>query len=351
MSFASERIVVTGGAGFIGSHIVELFAEKRPQAEIIVLDNLTYAGREEHLHDLMKAGRVVLARGDIADHEFARDWIRDADILVHAAAESHVDRSYTDPQLFVRTNVLGTHSIMEAARKAAVPRIVHVSTDEVYGEVLEGASDEETYFNPTNPYSATKAAAEMVVRGYVHSFKLPVIVLRGNNAFGIRQHPEKLIPRVITSLIDGTKIPVHGRGCPVRHYLSAWDFARAVFLLADKGSVGEAYNVGSREALNNMQVISMICKHFGVEPLDHVEFTSDRPFNDRRYSVDWMKIAALGWSPRRNLAGSLGEIVDWYRDNRHLVREKAEPRIVLNGMDFSAMATKVVVPFARRETP
>jgi len=317
-----RKILITGGAGFIGSHFVDALVDAYPAHRIIVLDKMTYAADINHISAHLEQHRVQLVMGDICDYDICRKLIQDCDLVVHAAAESHVDRSFHSSILFTHTNTLGTHTIMEACRDAQVPRIIHVSTDEVYGEVLSGEVNENGEMNPTNPYSASKAAAEMIVNGYRHSFNLPVVVVRANNVYGIRQFPEKLIPRSIMSLIDGKKIPLHGDGSNVRHYLAAPDFASALVLLAREGKINETYNIGSREEYSNRDVVRMLCEQFNVSFDSSVEFVADRPFNDRRYSISWEKICGLGWKPRHNLRNDIPVVVDWYRKNADSMREK-----------------------------
>lgn len=309
------KIVITGGAGFIGSHITEEMCASFPDAEIVVLDKMTYAADINNLLPLIQANRVYLAVGDVCDYQFCLDILKGCDLLIHAAAESHVDRSFHSSILFTHANALGTHTILEACRVIKVPRIIHVSTDEVYGEVMSGACDESGALNPTNPYSASKAAAEMIVNGYRHSFRLPIIVIRANNVCGIRQFPEKLIPRSIMSLISGRKIPLHGDGNNVRHYLCAEDFATALTILADKGIINETYNIGSPDEFSNREVAQMVCDEFGVRFRENVEFVGDRPFNDRRYAISWAKISNLGWTAARTLPKEMPSIVSWYRKN------------------------------------
>jgi dTDP-glucose 4,6-dehydratase len=287
-----------------------------------VLDKMTYAADINNIAPIIEAGRVQLVVGDVCDFDLCRKLAGGCDLVVHAAAESHVDRSFHSSILFTRANALGTHTVMEACRETQVPRIIHVSTDEVYGEVPLGDCDEAGTLNPTNPYSASKAAAEMIVNGYRHSFKLPVIVVRANNVYGIRQFPEKLIPRCIMSLIDGQKIPLHGDGNNVRHYLSAPDFAAALVLLANKGVINETYNIGSIDEYANHEVARMICEQFNVSFEDSVEFVRDRPFNDSRYSISWDKITALGWKPSHRLPNDIPIVVDWYRKNADVIRER-----------------------------
>ncbi|MGA7675048.1 MAG: GDP-mannose 4,6-dehydratase [Rhizomicrobium sp.] len=318
-----RKILLTGGAGFIGSHIAEHLCLAFAGCEIVVLDKMTYAADFLYIVDLVAEGRVKLVVGDVCDYDLCLRLMQGCDVVIHAAAESHVDRSFGSSILFTQTNTLGTHTILEACRIAKVPRIIHVSTDEVYGEVLTGECDELQTLNPTNPYSASKAAAEMVVNGYRHSFKLPVITVRANNIFGIRQYPEKLIPRAIMSLIGGRKIPLHGSGTNVRHYLSAHDFAEALVLLIRNGRELETYNIGSPDEYTNRYVVEMICREFGADFESSVIMVDDRPFNDRRYSISWKKMSALGWGPRKHLLEELPTIVAWYRENaNHILSQK-----------------------------
>ena len=310
-----RKVLITGGAGFIGSHIVDQFARSFPDCKITVLDKMTYAADFRNLNELLITNRVELAVGDICDYDLCERLVEGCDLVIHAAAESHVDNSFHSSLLFTNTNVLGTHTILEACRSKNVPRIVHISTDEVYGEVLTGAVDESAQLNPTNPYSASKAAAEMIVNGYIHSFALPVIMVRANNVFGARQYPEKLIPRCCLSLIQGKKIPLHGTGENVRHYLAAKDLAEAVELIAHTGKLHEIYNIGSPDELTNVEVATAVCNAFGVAFDDHVEFVTDRPFNDRRYAVVWDKVTALGWRPKHSFRDEVDDIAGWYRLN------------------------------------
>ena len=333
-----RKILITGGAGFIGSHVVDHFVKQYSGAEIVVLDKMTYAADYRNISGLADGGRVSLVVGDVCDLELCLGLSAGCDMVVHVAAESHVDKSFDNSMLFTRSNVLGTHVLMEACKKSKVRRIVHVSTDEVYGEVLAGECDEATTHNPTNPYSASKAAAELVVRGYIHSFKLPVVMIRGNNVFGIRQYPEKLIPRSILSLLSGEKIPLHGDGSNMRHYIAAEDMASAIALVAEKGVTGEVYNVGSNEEYKNVAVARLICEVMGKEYSECTEFVRDRPFNDRRYAINWKKISQLGWQPRRTLASELPNMVDWYRANarRYLNDLHLENKDLIHGSRVNA---------------
>ncbi len=255
-----NKIVITGAAGFLGSHLADLFVARYPDSRFVFFDKMTYSADIEnvvhHLHDR----RRQLLVGDICDPEFCRQATAGADLVIHAAAESHVDRSFMNATRFVHTNVFGTHTLLEACRINQVPRIIHVSTDEVYGEVLEGEVDEDTILNPTNPYSASKAAAEMMVRSLIHCYKMPILMIRGNNIFGARQYPEKIISRFCLRLVRGEKLPIHGNGSNVRHYLAAQDMAEAIALINEVGTIGQVYNIGSDEEYTNLQVTRMICE-------------------------------------------------------------------------------------------
>jgi len=310
-----RKIVVTGGAGFIGSHVVEHLSQTMPDAQIVILDKMTYAADYENISHILDHQRVDLVVGDICDLSFCEAMLGGADLLVHLAAESHVDNSFGDSLLFTMTNTLGTHTLLEACRMNNVGRIVHVSTDEVYGEILSGEADENTRLNPTNPYSASKASAEMVVMSYLRSFQLPIVVVRANNIFGTRQFPEKLIPRCCLSLVTGEKIPIHGDGSYHRRYLAVEDFAAAIALVIGRGGVGEVYNVGSPEEYANLQVVEMVCREFGVDARDHITFVTDRLFNDQRYGISSRKIETLGWERKRSLKTDIGRIANWYKQN------------------------------------
>ena len=312
-----RRLLITGGAGFIGSHVVERLRAALPESEIVVLDKMTYAADINNIVHLLDDGQTRLVVGDICNLKLCTELLEGVDLMVHLAAESHVDNSFGESLLFTRTNTLGTHTLLEACRINKVPRILHISTDEVYGEILSGEAEESAHLNPTNPYSASKASAEMVVKSYISSFHLPIVVVRANNIFGVRQYPEKLVPRCCLSLIKGEKIPIHGSGEYRRRYLAAEDFAAAIELLVNKGVIGEAYNVGSDEEYTNLQVAEMVCAAFDYNIDDCVEFVSDRPFNDQRYSISTEKIRALGWQRTLSLKDELGRVVDWYRTNAH----------------------------------
>lgn len=310
-----KKIVITGGAGFIGSHIVDEFAEVYPDAFITVLDKMTYAADVQNVMHHLEKKNFRLMVGDIRDMHTCLQAVSGADLVIHAAAESHVDNSFGNSIEFSKTNVEGTHCLMEACRQAGVPKIIHVSTDEVYGEIVEGAAHEDSPFLPTNPYSASKAAAEMIINSYKKSFNLPVIIVRSNNIFGVRQYPEKIIPKFITLLAQGKKLTMHGSGKNRRHFLAARDLTKALVVLVKQGKIGEAYNIGTTQEFENIAVAHMLCELFGVDPDQYITYIEDRPFNDARYAVVWDKISALGWKPTVELKDQLAAMAKWYVSN------------------------------------
>lgn len=310
-----KKIVITGGAGFIGSHIVDHFVDAYPKAKIIVFDKMTYAADIRNILHHIESQRIDLVVGDICNLERCFQVMDKTDLLIHAAAESHVDNSFGNSLEFSRTNVLGTHALMEAALKSGVPKIIHVSTDEVYGEVIEGRVDEDANLLPTNPYSASKAAADMIIQGYKKSFDLPVITVRSNNIFGIRQFPEKILPKFILLLMTGQKLTLHGTGENRRHFLAAPDLCKALDLLVHKGEIGRIYNIGTLDEFKNVQIAHMICEIFGLNPKDWITHIEDRPFNDARYAITWEPLTALGWKPEIHLKDEIGKMANWYMEN------------------------------------
>lgn len=329
-----RKIVITGGAGFAGSHIVDEVCRRFPSSKVVVLDKMTYAGDFRNISHHVFSNRVQLLVGDVTDLDLCRRVVKGADLVIHAAAESHVDNSFGNSLEFTRTNVLGTHSLVEACRQEKVKKIIHVSTDEVYGQIMSGAASEDEVLRPTNPYSSSKAAAEMILQGYVQSYHEPIVIIRANNLYGIRQFPEKIIPRFISHLLTERRLPLHGNGSYRRHYLSAVDFAEAVVFVAEHGVVGEVYNIGTTEEYTNLEVAELISNAFGKDSSELVDFVPDRPFNDGRYSVSWEKLQAMGWSPRHSLHTDIPLLVDWYRNNFERYSELFGPVLVRERMEL-----------------
>ncbi len=314
------KIFVTGGAGFIGSHICEELYKKIPSSKLVILDKITYAANLKFISHLIKdKKRIEFIKADILDFTKYKKKIKNFDIAINVAAESHVDRSFKNSILFTKTNTLGAHIFFQTCLEKKVKKIVHVSTDEVYGEKLLGSFDEKSRLNPTNPYSASKAAAEIIINSYNYHFKSNILVVRGNNIYGKRQFPEKLIPSCITKLIKNKPIEIHGSGNHVRCYLSAVDFANAIYLLLKKKRTG-IFNIGNNKYFKNIEIAKIICKKFKKDEKKFIHFVKDRPFNDRRYSVNINKIKKIGWRPRNSLINDLDEIIKWYQDNINLFK-------------------------------
>ena len=313
-----STLLVTGAAGFIGSNFVRLVRRVRSDVEVIALDALTYAGNLESLLD--HAGRPIcrFVRADICDADALAPYFAERlDAVINFAAESHVDRSIMGAQEFVRTNVLGVQVLLDLARKHAVGRFLQVSTDEVYGSLgPTGRFTEDTPLAPNSPYSASKAAADLLVRAYHHTFGVPTLITRCSNNYGPYQFPEKLIPLFITNLLDGRKVPLYGDGLNVRDWIHVQDHCEAVLLVLERGTEGSVYNVGGDCELPNVEIAKRL-----LAGLDHdenmIEYVKDRPGHDRRYAVDTSRITAeLGWRPHVEFSRGLDETIDWYRSNK-----------------------------------
>jgi dTDP-glucose 4,6-dehydratase len=308
------RIVVTGGAGFIGSHYVRLLLRDHPDDAVVNLDKLTYAGNLDNLRDVEVEARYTFVKGDICDPEVVDAAVRGADAVVNFAAETHVDRSITGPQDFIRTDVLGTHALLEAARRHGVARYLQVSTDEVYGSIDEGAFSEGDPLNPSSPYSASKAGADMLVLAAATTFGLPVLITRSSNNYGANQYPEKLIPLFVTNALADEPLPVYGDGLQVRDWIHVDDNCRAIDLVLRRGRQGEIYNVGGGNERTNLDLTQRVLRHLGKDD-DLIRFVDDRPGHDRRYAVDCTKLQALGWTPRVPFDEGLEATVRWYAEN------------------------------------
>jgi dTDP-glucose 4,6-dehydratase len=314
------RVLVTGGAGFIGSHYVrQVISGAYPEladAEVVVLDKLTYAGNEANLDPVAQDSRFKFVRGDICDAALVSDLMRGTDLVVHFAAESHVDRSIQAAADFVLTNVLGTQYLLQAALDAGVGKFVHVSTDEVYGSIEEGSWPEDHPLLPNSPYSASKASSDLIARSFHRTYDLPVCITRCSNNYGPYQFPEKLIPLFVTNLLDGAKVPLYGDGLNVRDWLHVDDHCAGIQLVASKGRAGEVYNIGGGTELTNRELTGLLLDAVGTD-FSMVEPVTDRKGHDRRYSVDITKISSeLGYQPRVPFEQGLQGTVDWYRDNR-----------------------------------
>lgn len=312
------KLFVTGGAGFIGSNFVRYYLQEHPEDQIINFDLLTYAGNLANIEDTLDAERHVFVKGDIRRPDQVRTAMAGCDVVVHFAAESHVDRSITGPGEFVTTNVVGTQVLLDAARELKVQRFHHISTDEVFGALpldSQKRFDERTPYNPHSPYSASKAATDHLVRAYHDTYDLPVTISNCSNNYGPYHYPEKLIPLFITNLIEGKKVPVYGDGLYVRDWLHVIDHARAIDLILQKGRVGETYLIGGYGERSNKQVVELLLKYLDVDE-SVVERVADRPGHDRRYAIDPHKIESeLGWAPTINFEDGLLQTVEWYKQH------------------------------------
>jgi dTDP-glucose 4,6-dehydratase len=304
------RLLVCGGAGFIGSNFVRQRVREHGD-EVVVLDKLTYAGRRENLADLPEVRLIV---GGIEDPEAVAQALARAGAVVNFAAETHVDRSITGPDAFVNTHALGTYRLLEAARERGL-RYVQVSTDEVYGSIEDGSFTETSPLQPSSPYSATKAGADLLVASYRHTYGLETVVCRGSNNYGPYQYPEKLIPLMVLNALHGDPLPVYGDGMQVRNWIYVSDFASGIGTALERGVPGEVYNVGGPDEASNIEVVERIVRYTGADP-GLIEHVTDRPGHDRRYSLSSDKIRGLGWEPRVRFAEGLERTVAWYRSHR-----------------------------------
>lgn len=308
-------VLVTGGAGFIGSNFVRWAHAAHPDWRITTLDKLTYAGRLENLREVMESARHTFVHGDVADAAVASPLVKAADIVVHFAAETHVDRSIQGAGEFIHTDVVGTFVLLEAARDSArLRRFIQISTDEVYGTVPTGHSRETDELRPRNPYSASKAGADRLAYSYFATYGVPVVITRASNNYGSHQFPEKVIPLFITNAVDHIPVPLYGDGLNVRDWLHVDDHCRAIDLLIERGQSGEVYNIGGGNELTNIDLTHRILALTG-RPTSLIKPVADRPGHDRRYSVDTAKLRAAGWRPLVPFDDGLAKAVAWYREN------------------------------------
>jgi len=307
------KLLVTGGAGFIGSNYVAHRLAAEPGDRIVVLDKLTYAGRRENLAGLPDE-RLSFVEGDICDRELVGRLVGQCDAVVNFAAESHVDRSIESPDSFITTDVFGTFVLLEAARDAGV-RHLQISTDEVYGSIADGSFTESSPLDPSSPYSASKAGGDLLVSAFRHTWNTDSLIVRASNNYGPRQHPEKLIPLVLLNALHGDPIPVYGDGAQVRNWLFVTDFCRAIDAVLEHGGTGEVYNVGGPDEPSNLEVVREILEIAGADE-SLIEFVGDRPGHDRRYSMDSTRTEGLGWKAEVSFAEGIRETVEWYLKNR-----------------------------------
>lgn len=313
------KLLVTGGAGFIGSNFILYLLRKHPDYQIINLDKLTYAGNLENLKEVEDNPHYQFVKGDICDADLVNQLVKECDVVVHFAAESHVDRSILDPGIFVKTNVLGTITLLNACRNNGLKRFHQISTDEVFGSLEldeKRKFNENSPYNPHSPYSASKAAADHFVRAYYHTYNLPVTISNCSNNFGPYQFPEKLIPLFVTNLLEGKKVPLYGDGLNVRDWLYVEDHCEAIDLILEKGKIGETYCIGGDNEKSNIEITRFILKELGFGE-EMIEYVKDRPGHDRRYAIDSSKIKKeLGWKPKHSFDEAMKKTIEWYKNNR-----------------------------------
>ena len=311
------KLLVTGGAGFIGSNFIRYILKTYPDYEVVNLDALTYAGNLENLRDIEDDSRYRFVKGNICDADLVDALVKEVDVLVHFAAESHVDRSIANPEAFIKTNVFGTYTLLEAARKNGNKRLHHVSTDEVFGSLEEDDApfNEQTPYDPRSPYSASKAASDHLVRAYFHTYGLPVTISNCSNNYGPYHFPEKLIPLLITNLLQDKKIPIYGDGLNVRDWLHVEDHCSAIDAIIHRGKLGQTYCVGGNGEKSNSEIAKTILSLLGKDE-SMIEYVQDRKGHDRRYAIDFSKLKReLDWQPQTSFHEGIARTVQWFQDN------------------------------------
>ncbi len=308
------RILVTGGAGFIGSNFIKYILKKYPTYRVVNIDKLTYAGNLDNLREVAKQKSYRFVRVDINDAVVVDNWMAQADAVVHFAAETHVDRSIKDSQNFIRTNVHGTHVLLAAALRRKIKRFVHISTDEVYGSRKTGYFKETDSLNPSSPYSASKAASDLLARSFFITFDLPVMITRCSNNFGPNQYPEKVIPLFVTNLLEGKKVPLYAKGQNIRDWIYVEDHCRGVDVVLHKGKAGEIYNIAGENYRTNIVLTEKILAYMD-QPKTMIQRVTDRPGHDFRYAIDCAKIRKLGYRPKVSFDEGLKKTVAWYKNN------------------------------------
>lgn len=309
------NLLITGGAGFIGSNFIRYILNKYPDYKVINLDVLDYAGNLENLRDVKNNPNYAFVKGDICDKRIVDELVsRRPEAIISFAAKSHVDRSIMEPDDFIKTDMLGTQTLLEAAKKYSIQKFVQISTDEVYGSIEKGSFTEESPLQPNSPYSSSKAGADLMVRAYAQTFGLPVLITRSSNNFGGWQFPEKLIPLFVTNLLEDKKVPIYGDGQQVRDWLYVLDNCEGIDYVLHHGQIGEIYNIGSSNEKTNLEITKIILDQLGKDE-SCIEYVKDRPGHDRRYSLDSTKLRNLGWQARYEFEEAMAKTVQWYKDN------------------------------------
>ncbi len=310
------KLLITGGLGFIGSNFVRYILKKYPDYEVINLDKMTYAGNPENLKDIESNSQYKFIKGDICDRELVNDLVskEKPDAIINFAAETHVDRSILEPDAFIKTDIFGTHTLLEAVRNYKIEKYIQISTDEVYGSIEKGLFTEQSDLKPNSPYSASKTGADLLVRAYFKTYDLPVLITRSSNNYGPYQYPEKLIPLFISNLIEGKKVPIYGDGLNIRDWLYVLDNCSGIDTVLHKGKAGEIYNIGADNEKTNKEITEIILKGLGKDE-SSIEYVKDRAGHDRRYALDSTKLKKLGWKPEYNFEKAMKETIEWYKNN------------------------------------
>jgi len=309
------RLLITGGAGFIGSNFIHYLLKKYPRYQIINLDKLTYFGNLDNLKDI-KTSHYKFVKGDISDAKLVRKIAKNVNGILNFAAETHVDRSIINADDFIRTDILGTKNLLEAVKEFKITRYLQISTDEVYGSLARGKASEEFPLAPNNPYSASKTGGDLMVRAYYRTFNLPILITRSSNNFGPYQYPEKLIPLFITNILEGKKVPLYGDGKNVRDWIYVEDNCAAIDLVFHRGKIGEIYNIGGDNPRTNLEITKSILKALGRDE-KMIQYVKDRPGHDRRYALDSAKIRTLGWKPQYKFPEAMKLTIEWYKNNEN----------------------------------
>lgn len=308
-------LFVTGGAGFMGSNFIKYILQKHPQWQVVNLDKLTYAGNPDNLKEVSRHKNYYFIKGDIASKKDVKKAIgRGVDVIINYAAETHVDRSILDPEAFIKTDVLGTYTLLEAVRQYNVAQYIQISTDEVFGSIKKGQFTETSPFEPNSPYAASKAGGDHLCRAYFQTYNLPIIVTHSCNFFGPCQYPEKLIPLFVTNLLEGKKVPLYGRGQQRREWIFTQDHCRAIETILQKGQPGEVYNIGTGQERTNLEVTKLILNELGFDD-SAIEYVKDRPGHDFRYALSCRKLKKLGWRPLFSFEEGLRRTIKWYQEN------------------------------------
>ncbi|AJF62666.1 MAG: dTDP-glucose 4,6-dehydratase [archaeon GW2011_AR20] len=309
------KLLITGGAGFIGSNFIKYLFKKYNDVNVINLDVLNYSGREENLEEINGNPNYRFVRGDICDVDKLEEIIGNFDIIVNFAAETHVDRSVTGPLKFINPNIMGVTKLLEFSRKKKANLFIQISTDEVYGDIINGFANEKSILSPNNPYAASKAAAEMMVKSYIKTYKVPAIITRSCNNYGPNQYPEKIIPFFIIQALNNKNLPLHGDGSHIRDWLFVQDNCEAIDLIINKGKIMETYNIARNDERTNLEIAKCLLNKLG-KPLDLINLVEDRPWNDIRYAVDVSKVRELGWKPKYDFNNGIDITLDWYKSHK-----------------------------------